>query len=143
MNRRWGPVSYAGVRQARPAIYLLRSNKISTKRFVLIFIRTGWASSCTLRPQRQFPLAMNIHPIWLIEADVFGADTEPLKAEIRRQGMDFLIIRHPQVANRALLRLGSRLIQDDDCVIFYGSSPLMREIQLRCPWVPGDCTSVT
>ena len=41
------------------------------------------------RPEEVTP----VHPVWLLEADVFGSSMEPFKAEIRRQGMTYHVER--------------------------------------------------
>ena len=79
-----------------------------------------------------------MRPTWLIEADVFGEESEPLKAEVRRRGMSCHVVRHPSISGtRRETTVGGQRLADDDCVVFYGSSPLMRHIQLHRSWVPG------
>jgi hypothetical protein len=60
-------------------------------------------------------------PTWLIEADVFGAEAEPLKAEIRRQGMACHVVRHDSLFGGRPETVRGRIPSDDECVIFYGS----------------------
>jgi hypothetical protein len=78
-----------------------------------------------------------MRPTWLFEADVFGETAEPLKAEVRRQGMTCAVIRQALLASNASLLPGGRRLADDDCVIFCGSSPCMLYIQQNRDWVPG------
>src|SRR4051812_47592365 len=78
-----------------------------------------------------------MRPVWLIEADVFGEAADPLKAEVRRQGMACHVIRHEPFVRGAYDLGGGAPLPDDACVIFYGSFPLLRHIQLRHHWVPG------
>jgi hypothetical protein len=76
-------------------------------------------------------------PVWLIEADVYGANAEPLVAEVRRQGMECLTVPH-----RALVKgphpvaEGGRL-KGADCALAFGTFPFVRQVQLHFPWVPG------
>jgi hypothetical protein len=76
-------------------------------------------------------------PQWLIQADVFGRGIEPIKAAIRRQGMAFAVVQPRPFLNGVVPVVGGRLLQDDDCVVFLGTYPLMRQIQLQTRWKPG------
>jgi hypothetical protein len=81
-------------------------------------------------------------PIWLIEADVFGRSFEPVKAEIRQQGLVSEIVQPGPFLNGLVPVVGGHRLTDQDCVIFSGTFPLMRHIQLHYPWVPGGwCTA--
>jgi hypothetical protein len=71
-------------------------------------------------------------PTWLIEADVFGEAAEPLKAALRRQAVPFQVVTQRMVAAGA-----SGLPGEGECVVFHGSPPLMRHIQLHRRWLPG------
>src|SRR6478609_2773544 len=90
-----------------------------------------------------------MRPIWLIEADVYREATEPLNAEIRRQGMAWGVVTYDLLASGYFDRVGSHRLRQDDCVIFYGTWPTLRQIQLHWSWVPGgwcsaanlDCSS--
>lgn len=82
-------------------------------------------------------------PVWLIEADVFREASEPLKSEIRRQGMLVEVVRHQTLPDSRSRFAASRPLPDDACVIFYGSLPLMQHIQLHRKWVPGGWCSVS
>jgi hypothetical protein len=89
-----------------------------------------------------------MRPTWLIEAGVYGAEAEPLRVEIRRQGLACDLVPY------SALKKGSELIVDGqplgptDCVIGYGTYPFARQIQLHHRWIPGawchpenlDCT---
>jgi hypothetical protein len=88
-------------------------------------------------------------PIWLIQADVFGRSFEPVKTAIRQQGFVWEVV-HPGPFLKGLVPVvGGHRLTDEDCVIFSGTVPLMRHIQLHYPWIPGgwcsagqfDCTS--
>lgn len=76
-------------------------------------------------------------PVWLIEADVFREASEPLKNEIRRQGMTCHVVVHRPAAAPPNDLVGAAEIPADAPVIFRGSHPLMRHIQLTRRWSPG------
>jgi hypothetical protein len=81
-----------------------------------------------------------VRPTWLFEADVFGETAEPLKAEIRRQGMACHVTRQDLLAKGQDSFHGRRLA-DDGCVIAWGCFPFVRFIQTTRRWVPGGwCT---
>jgi len=42
-----------------------------------------------------------MRPVWLIEAGVYGAEAEPLIAEIRRQGMSVGLVPHQALRREA------------------------------------------
>lgn len=90
-----------------------------------------------------------MRPFWLIETDTFGAALDPIKAEVRRQGMQFGLIRHELFTSGYQTSIDGRRLGPDDCIIFIGTWPLWRHIQLHWPgWTPGgwcstenlDCT---
>jgi hypothetical protein len=81
-------------------------------------------------------------PIWLIEADVFGRSFEPVKVEARQQGMVWEIVQPGPFLNGLVPVVNGYRLTDRDCVVFSGTFPLMRHIQLHYPWVPGGwCTA--
>jgi ATP-grasp domain-containing protein len=88
-------------------------------------------------------------PVWLIEADVYGGEAEPLLAEIRRQGMPAEIVHHRMLRKGETVAVAGRTLSDGDCVIGYGTFPFARQIQLHRDWRPGawatavnlDCTT--
>lgn len=90
-----------------------------------------------------------LRPAWLIEAGVYGAEAEPLAAEVRRQGMTTEVVPFTALTKDAALVSGDRRLGDGDCVIGYGTFPFARQIQLHRGWVPGawcnqenlNCTS--
>ncbi len=81
-------------------------------------------------------------PIWLIEADAFGRSFEPVKVEARQQGMVWEIVQPGPFLNGLVPRVNGHRLTDRDCVVFSGTFPLMRHIQLHYPWIPGGwCTA--
>ncbi len=88
-------------------------------------------------------------PSWLIEAGVYGAEAEPLRAEIRRQGMTADFVPYQALQKGSEIVIDRRPIGPTDCVIGYGTYPFARQIQLHRRWVPGawcqsealDCTT--
>lgn len=90
-----------------------------------------------------------MRPVWLIEAGVYGAEVEPLRAEIRRQGMVAEFVPHRALKPGADVVVDGRALGPDDCVIGYGTYPFVRQIQLHRRWSPGawcaaenlDCTA--
>jgi ATP-grasp domain, R2K clade family 3 len=82
-----------------------------------------------------------MRPVWLIEAGVYGAEAEPLRAEIRRQGMTADFVPHRALKKDSEVVVGGRPLGPDDCVIGYGTYPFARQIQLHRRWLPGAwCT---
>lgn len=90
-----------------------------------------------------------MRPTWLIEAGVYGAEIDPLLAEIRRQGMAAELLPHRTLLKEKDIIVGERPLADGDCVVAYGTFPFVRQIQLHRRWVPGawcdpdnlDCTT--
>jgi hypothetical protein len=88
-------------------------------------------------------------PVWLIEAGVYGAEADPVLAEIRRQEMTAEAVPFQAVLKEKHVVASGRPLNDEDCVIGYGTFPFARQIQLHRPWVPGawcdpinlDCTT--
>jgi hypothetical protein len=85
----------------------------------------------------------------LIEAGLYGAEADPLLAEIRRQGMVAEVVGFRTLQKEKNLVVGGRPLADGDCVIAYGTFPFARQVQLHRRWVPGawcdpgslDCTT--
>src|SRR3954469_11479180 len=86
---------------------------------------------------RRVAMEPRVKPAWLIEADVFGEGIEPLKVSIRRQGMGFGVVQPRPFLNGLVPEVGGRRPGDGDCVVFLGTYPLMRQIQLHHRWAPG------
>jgi hypothetical protein len=81
-------------------------------------------------------------PVWLIETDVFGRSFEPIKTAIRQHGMAWEIVQPGPFLNGVAPSVGGHRLNDQDCVIFSGTFPLMRHIQLHYAWRPGGwCTA--
>ena len=80
--------------------------------------------------------------MWLIEAGVYGAEAEPLRAEIRRQGMAADFVPHHGLRKDSDVFVDGRPLGPDDCVIGYGTYPFVRQIQSYRRWQPGAwCTT--
>jgi hypothetical protein len=77
-----------------------------------------------------------MRPTWLFETDVFGESAEPLKAEIRRQGMACYTLRQQLLTGPSSVLLGGRRLPDDECVLCFGSFPFVHSILSRHRWVP-------
>ncbi|MBM3979708.1 MAG: hypothetical protein FJ304_05390 [Planctomycetes bacterium] len=76
------------------------------------------------------------HPTWLIEADVYGSEIEPLVAEIRRQGMACRYVTYREIVK------GPAPLPPGSCAIVYGTYPTVRHAMLRLGWRPGGwCSS--
>lgn len=90
-----------------------------------------------------------MRPVWLIEAGVYGAEADPLLAEVRRQGMAAAAVTFRAVLKDNVLTAGGRPLADGGCVLGYGTFPFARQVRLHRPWTPGawcdpaslDCTS--
>ncbi len=78
-----------------------------------------------------------MRPTWLIEAGVYGAEADPLLAEVRRQGMAAEIVPFQALLKEKSLVAGGRPLADGDCLVGYGTFPFARQIQLHRRWVPG------
>ena len=75
---------------------------------------------------------------WLIEADVFGRDTEPVKSAIQKNQMVFDILQPRRFLNGVIPDPNGRRLGSDECVIFWGSPPLLKHLRIHYPgWVPG------
>jgi hypothetical protein len=78
-----------------------------------------------------------MRPIWVIEGNVEGMPTEPLQAEIRRQGMTCHVVKYLPSLARPKEIAGSESVPMDACVVFRGTLTLMRHILARRRWRPG------
>lgn len=85
---------------------------------------------------------------WLIEADVYGNEAEPLLNEIRRQGMAAEVVPHQAIKKGAKPVVTGVVLEPTACVLGYGTYPFARQIQIHHQWRPGawcnheslDCT---
>src|SRR5579871_3844378 len=78
-----------------------------------------------------------MRPTWLIKANVEGLSSEPLQAEVARQGMTSRIVKWlPNLAPPKDI-VGSESLPMDACVIFRGTLGLMRHIHANRRWRPG------
>jgi hypothetical protein len=82
-----------------------------------------------------------VTPVWLIEANAFGRSFEPLLAEMRQHGVVGEVIQPGPFLNGVTPAVGGYRLADRDCVVFSGTYPVMRHIQLHHPWVPGGWCS--
>jgi hypothetical protein len=78
-----------------------------------------------------------MRPVWLIEAGVYGAETDPLLTEIRRQGMVPECLPFRTLLKEKDIAAGGHLLTEGDCVIAYGTFPFARQVQLHRRWTPG------
>ena len=74
-------------------------------------------------------------PTWLIESGVYGAEVEPLAAEVRRQGMDCRFVSYREVVK------GPYPLPPGAFAIVYGTYPTVRHAMLHRGWVPGGWCS--
>jgi hypothetical protein len=74
-------------------------------------------------------------PVWLIEFGVYGAEVEPLAAEVRRQGMECRFVTYREIVK------GPAPLPPGACVVVYGTYPTVRHAMLRCGWHPGGWCS--
>jgi hypothetical protein len=80
---------------------------------------------------------MTMRPVWLIEAGVYGAEADPLLAEIRRQGMTAEVLPFRVLLREKDVAAAGHLLADGDCVLAYGTFPFARQVQLHRRWAPG------
>jgi hypothetical protein len=64
-----------------------------------------------------------MRPIWLIEANVEGLPSEPLLAEIRRQGMLGHVVKALPGLPAPKDSAGSESVPMDACTVFRGGCP--------------------
>jgi hypothetical protein len=78
-----------------------------------------------------------MRPTWLFEADVFGQTAEPLKAEVRRQGMWCHVSRQGLLSRSHEDIYSGHRIGSMDCVIACGCFPFVQCVRTNRHWVPG------
>jgi hypothetical protein len=74
-------------------------------------------------------------PVWLIESGVYGAEIEPLAAEVRLQGMECRFVTYREVVK------GPAPLPPGGCAIVNGTYPTVRHAMLRSGWHPGGWCS--
>jgi hypothetical protein len=84
-----------------------------------------------------------MRPVWLLESDAFAASMAPnLRREVQRQGMAFGILHYEMFASGYTTHVANRPLEECECVVFSGTWPLWRHIQLHRPdWIPGGWCS--
>lgn len=82
---------------------------------------------------------MNSHmkPTWLVEGGVYPEHALAFTTEVERQGMVCAEVDYQPGKQPPDDILGSPSLADDDCVVLWGTLPLMQQIQLRHSWIPG------
>lgn len=74
---------------------------------------------------------------WLLEADVLHFQSEPLRAEIRRQGLQCHVVKLRPNGSPPKDILGAEAVPPDAPALFMGTIPGMRHVQLHRRWRPG------
>jgi hypothetical protein len=69
---------------------------------------------------------------WLIEDYEHDSSLEPLMAEVRKQGMDLEVVKYEPWESGTFDNY-----DNEDCVVFYGTLNLGRQLQRQKGWVPG------
>ena len=70
-------------------------------------------------------------PKWLIEEYEHDSSLQPLMDEVVKQGMDLKTVKYEPFES------GKYDFFNDDCVVFYGTLNLGRQLQRQKPWIPG------
>jgi len=70
---------------------------------------------------------------WLIEDFEGDVKLDSLIAEIKKQGMECDVVNYTPFESGEYNKF-----KDDDCVVFYGSLNLARQLQREKPWIPGS-----
>jgi hypothetical protein len=78
-----------------------------------------------------------MRPTWLIEANVEGLSSGPIREEARRQGLDCHVVKFLPALSPPKDIAGAESLPMDAFVIFRGTLPLMRHIQATRRWRPG------
>lgn len=71
---------------------------------------------------------------WLVEDDAFPEDTQPFLDAIANSGYEYKIIKQKPCDT---LPDFYTIFPQEDCVIFYGSLGLAKQIRKKANWVPG------
>lgn len=78
-----------------------------------------------------------MRPTWLIERGVYDPQATSLRTEVESQGMRCFEVDYQPGKTPPSDILGCPSLGADDCVVFWGTIPLARQIQLRRSWIPG------
>jgi hypothetical protein len=78
-----------------------------------------------------------MRPTWLIEANVDGLPSEPLRAEVRRQGMACHVVKHLPSLPLPKDIAGAESVPVDACTVFRGTLTLLRHIRATRRWRSG------
>ena len=71
-------------------------------------------------------------PKWLIENYEHDSSLQPLIDEIKNQNMEIEVVKYEPWESGTFNQFA-----DNDCVIFYGTLNLGRQLQREKPWIPG------
>ena len=77
-------------------------------------------------------------PVWILEADVFGPNSERLRTAITNQDMECHVVSQHTLTNSLAALRGGRPLADDACVICFSSFPMARFVQKNRGWRPGS-----
>ena len=69
---------------------------------------------------------------WLIEDYEHDSSLVPLMGEIKRQGMDYKVVKYEPWESGTFNQY-----PNEDCVVFYGTLQLAKQLQREKGWVPG------
>ena len=69
---------------------------------------------------------------WLVEDYEHDSSLEPFKAQIKKQNMDLEVCKYEPWESGEFNQF-----KDEDCVVFYGTLNLGRQLQRQKKWIPG------
>jgi len=93
------------------------------------------AKSVTAKLKMMIELRNNMPKVnWLLEEKMFEENIEGLQHAIIKQGMEFKNIKYIPFKETDF----KNYYDPSDCVVFYGSLNLGREIQRNTDWIPGS-----
>jgi hypothetical protein len=70
---------------------------------------------------------------WLVEDDAFREDTQPFLDSIAASGYEYKVIKQLPCDKPDFYHY----FPHEDCVVFYGSLQLAKDLRRRCDWIPG------
>ena len=79
-----------------------------------------------------------VSPVWIIEAGVFGPNSERLRAAIAKQGMECYVVSQHTLAHDLTALRGGLPLADDACVVCLSSFSMARFVQQKRDWKPGS-----